>query len=288
MKKITILFAAAVIIGSVTLISCKKKTTEVKGCTDPTALNYNKDANVNDNSCAFPQSDQKSVTWFVTGLWCHVCGEYGVPSWDKLYENKKSVMVPISLHSGDAFSCPAGDTLLNSTYLKGGGVPRMGEGLKMVFPSGVTQTVSYNVQKMEQAVNSTISLPMYAGTQISKTISGNTISITTRTKFTEAQTGTEYYLAVYLLEDGLVADQVTDHGTISMTHNNVLRAAVTPVWGTMVASGNVEAGKLIEKTYSRSIPSTWNASKLKVVTVLYYRDGSTSGVTGVVNTNVSE
>lgn len=279
MKKITLILSAAAIACSVGLTSCKKKAAaDTLGCMDPTAFNYNKAATKDDGTCQLPQTDVKSAVFDKTGLWCHVCGEYGTPAFEQASTTLKGMMVPFSMHNGDAFSCTAGDNWLNG-YWKGGGTPSYAEGDKWLLQNGVYADVKGNVNKITQAVNSRIAKDIIVGTGLSKSISGNTLTVTANTKFANAASGVEYYQAIYILENGLVADQVTDHGTVSMTHNHVIRHCFSAVeTGDLIASGNIDAGKVITKTYTKNIPATWKANNLVIASVIYYKDGSSSAL----------
>ncbi len=285
-KSIQLLSIALTIAGMASLSSCGKKIKDVNGCKNTSAFNYNPAATIDDGTCQMPQTDQKTIAWDVTGTWCPPCGSYGLPTFDKLGEDFATSCAFVSLHSGDVFSSPAADTLMKSKFFAGTSVPRMGEGSKLVFPAGVYTDIAQNVQKMGGAINSTISLPMYVGTFLSKSIEGNTLNITTKTKFTEAQSDVDFYLAVYVNENGLSATQSTTTGSEVKIHNHILRTSVTPVFGTWVAGGAIDAGKVIEKTFSRSLPASWNAGNLEYIAVLYYKDAATStGRTGIANVN---
>lgn len=285
-KTVKLLSIALAITSMAFLSSCGKKTKDVNGCKNAAAYNYNAAATIDDGTCQMPQTDQKTIAWYITGTWCPPCGSYGVPTFDKLGEDFAASSAFVSLHSADIFSCAAGDTLMKSKFFAGNSVPRMGEGAKLVYPAGVTSDVAQNVQKMGGAINSTVSLPMYVGTFLSKSIEGNTLNITTKTKFNDAQSDVDYYLAIYVNENGLSATQSTTTGSVVKIHNHILRTSVTPVFGTWIAGGAIEAGKVIEKTFSRSLPATWVTGNLEYIAVIYYKDAATStGRTGIANVN---
>ncbi|MDZ4757145.1 MAG: Omp28-related outer membrane protein [Bacteroidota bacterium] len=288
MKKITLILSAAALVCTMGLTSCKKKTTvETPGCMDPNAFNYNKDAKKDDGTCQLPQTDRKATVYDVTGLWCPPCGEYGLPTFDKLSIDSKASVVPFSCHATDELTSTAG-TAIMTTIMPGTAVPRMGVGTTLVFPAGVTTDITYNVKTMNTKINSITINDLIVGTGIKKSISGNIMSITTNSKFVVAASGVEYYMAVFILENGLVADQKTQtKGTVSKIHNHVVRHCfTTSVTGELLASGTIDAGKLISKTFTKTIPAVWNAANLSVATVIYYKDQN--GKMQFENANIAE
>ncbi len=275
MKKITLILSAAAIVCTMGLTSCKKKaatTTDTPGCMDKSAVNYNASATKDDGTCQLPQSDVKAPIYDVTGLWCHVCGELGIPIFDQVNSDMKGTVVPFSVHSGDLFSCAAGDALL-ADFLNTTNVPSFGIGTGLI-PCYTPK--SSGVTEVKKKVNQIIGNDCIVGTSIAKSISGNTLTVTTNSKFLSAQSGVDYYLATYILENGLLADQITDHGTINMTHNHVVRHCFTSssCKGELIASGNIDANKTVTKTYTKTIPATWKAANLVIATVIYYKDGT--------------
>jgi hypothetical protein len=75
-------------------------------------------------------------------------------------------------------------------------------------------------------------------------------------------------VTIYILEDGLTStNQSGYNGTY--THNNVIRAALTPAQGdATVISGNT-AGTSFNKTYTANINSSWNTENLKIVAFVH-------------------
>ncbi len=289
MKKITLILSAAAFACTVGLTSCAKKaaTVETPGCTNPNAFNYNKDAKKDDGTCQLPQTTKKAAIYDITGLWCPPCGEYGLPTFDKVSTDNKLTAVPFSLHSNDLFSSPAATLLINGIF-KESSVPRMAVGTDWVFKAGVTTDINYNAQKMTAAINNIVLNDLVVGTNITKSISGGTLTVTTNSKFASAQSGTDYYLAVFVLENGLIGEQETvNKGKLSMTHNHVLRHCFnTSITGDLLASGTIEANKVITKTFTKVLPVLWNPANLSIATVIYYRDGS--GIMKFENANILE
>lgn len=71
--------------------------------------------------------------------------------------------------------------------------------------------------------------------------------------------GSDCKLTVYILEDGLVAYQVS--GGNNYVHNNVLRKALGSVKGVDL----MRDGDYYKNEFTYTIPSSWNADRLKVV-----------------------
>lgn len=290
MKKITLILSAAAIACTMGLTSCKKKTTtEISGCMDPIAFNYNKDAKTNDGSCQLPQTDVKAAIYDITGLWCHVCGELGIPVFDQVNEDMKGTVVPFSVHSSDAFSSAGGDALL-AAYLKTTSVPSFGVGSCSAGLIPCYTPKSSGVSQLKIKINPVLGKDCIVGTNLQKVLNGNTLTVTTNTKFMIPQTGTEYYMATYILESGLVADQITDHGTIAMTHNHVIRHCfnTTSVYGDLIggAAGAATPTGAITKAWTKTIPATWKAANLSIATIIFYKDAQ--GKMQFENANILE
>jgi len=98
------------------------------------------------------------------------------------------------------------------------------------------------------------------------------MTIETNTKFFISTEG-EYYLGVYLLEDGIVASQSGPKAGPNAVHDNVLRGG-NASWGELLTSGSVEANKNFEKTIKITLDPSWNNSKLSVFTILWKKNGA--------------
>lgn len=78
-------------------------------------------------------------------------------------------------------------------------------------------------------------------------------------------------LQVWVIENGIIATQSSNSGTIAdYEHNNVFRAAVNGTWGEEIA---FTAGEPVERGYSLAFAEKWNPDNLCIVAFVYDKDG---------------
>jgi hypothetical protein len=119
-----------------------------------------------------------------------------------------------------------------------------------------------------------------AGLEFIAARDGNNMNVMVRTLFFENVSG-EYYLSVYILEDGIdgssSAGQYAQNGVANPAtykHDFVLRTAATPnsAYGEMIASGSIAAGSKYDKTYAIPVDASWN--DIYVGVCLWKKDGT--------------
>ncbi len=114
-----------------------------------------------------------------------------------------------------------------------------------------------------------------------KTISGNTLTVKTVTKFFKEMTG-DYYVNIMLLESGFEAQQSGAPGG-SIIASRVLRvifsgengAGDEKFWDTKIASGTTAAGTEVSKNFSTTLKTAWKKDSLTVVATIWYKSGNT-------------
>jgi hypothetical protein len=100
-------------------------------------------------------------------------------------------------------------------------------------------------------------------------ISGNSISVTTKTKFWSAANGT-YYLAAFLIEDKVKAEQLGQTGIVE--HHFLMRGSMMPdfsPWGQVLASGAIAANTEFNKTFTMPLNPSWVKNNISVLLVVY-------------------
>ena len=103
------------------------------------------------------------------------------------------------------------------------------------------------------------------------------VTVHTSTKFASA--AGEHFLGVYLLEDGVMEEQVIDGSANTVTaHNNVLRGVSSTASGSLgieSIGATFVADQIVENTYTIPVPLTvGDISKLQIGVVVW--DGSTA------------
>lgn len=247
-----------------TFSGCKKTDSPdaIPGCMNPEALNYNSSANEDDGSCVIPEQKKRTIVLNFSSLGCGNCGAYGNPALTSAYTTFPNDVVPMKATIGDTLYCSIG-ILLISGY---------GSVSTPYFVVGNTNNVYYS------DINSVIPTEIYgtpeAGLAGVFSASGSTISVKTQVKFFSAVTG-EYYLAVYLMENGISAVQ-SGAGTSPIIHNKVLRgnAVGNFAHGEIIGSTSIAAGTIINKTYTTAINPAWNSSNMYAALALWKKNGS--------------
>ena len=241
MKKISLFLIAFILI----LSACKKEDKKV----DPIIFNqYNNDL----SRTLAPTDAQNGFAINYTVTWCGPCGDRGALIL-KAYSNDAPNGAIIAAHIDND---PMNNNLASSfksdrTY---SGTP--------TFWVGDSQSSS------STAVASLISkASANAGVDYSYEISGNTMTIKTKTKFYSSFTG-DAYLSILVLEDGIngnsSAGQYEQNGTSSSYpddnyfHNYVLRSSSINgnSYGEKIAS-TPSTDIVFEKTYTITIDSSW-------------------------------
>lgn len=233
--------------------SCNDDSTvEVEGCTDPNGLNYNAYATVDDGSCITPLQKQGAFALNYTATWCGPCGDWGAPKIHDMEESGSPVVAITAHASGDPMFISTLYNSFSSVRPTGGGIPS--------FWAGDTDDGGPG------DITSQLSQTPPAGIEFLSARVGNEMNVKVKVVFFENVTG-EYYLSVYVLEDGIdgsaSSGQYAQNGVANpdnYKHDFVLRAVATPdnAYGEMLASGSIAAGTGFDKTYAIPVDGTWN------------------------------
>ena len=223
-----------------------------------------------------------------TETWCPTCGSYGGPTLDDLVTNKEctsasvikacQASLPVSFNSPISAGwftdrvCPAWPTF----------------GINADVFGPISMNINSNVNYINTKINTFAGQPNVADVALMKSISGTTMTVTTKVKFYTAQAASkDIRLAVYVLEDNLIANQQMDGAPDepNYLHRNLLRAgnASTYKGASLNTSAAIAANQEFEKTYSITLNSAWKTANLKVVAVIY--DATATGLPIVINSN---
>ena len=131
--------------------------------------------------------------------------------------------------------------------------------------------------------------PSKAGVAIESSISDRDLTVKIKAKFSEDYTGLKY--VIYILENGLIADQYNyadfgygaDNPLKDFVHNHTLRKALTssPL-GDAITDASSKKGSVFEKTHTYTIPAAYNKDKMEIVAFVVKSDKS------VLNARYSE
>ncbi len=255
------------------LAGCNERTvtTDIPGCTDPSSINYNPEATVDDGTCMEPQPKQWGFVLEYTATWCGPCGSSGAPKMHEMYQ--AGDVVGITCHvDGDPMYNQELYNSFTSCRPTGGGIPSFWVGDQSGGNIGHLNTL---MQRNPDA-----------GVVFSSERKGNVMEVKVLSKFFNALSG-DYYLSVYILESGIdgTTGEYEQNGTSDpdYKHDFVLRAVATSsnAYGEKIASGNIQAGTSIRKDYSITLDPSWT-NDVYVAAVLWKKD-SGSGMYEYVN-----
>ncbi len=220
-------------------------------------------------------TEHKTFLIDFTSTQCCPCGANGLPAFKSGFASYPNKLCGMSLHcdltpGGDTLKCePEFDQLFFTVYNQSG-VPTFAVNNNIYYP---------DASKLASDIEATLAQPAVCGVGIAKSISGSTMSITTKTHFFKAASG-NYNIAIYITEDGLHQYQACSSET---THDHVCRGSANGYVGSSLTSGSVAAGQEFDKTFTWTIPSKCNSANLHVVAVIY--DMSSGKPKAVVNCN---
>jgi thiol-disulfide isomerase/thioredoxin len=203
-----------------------------------------------------------------TGTWCGNCPRVNHAVELAYAQTDKIVTVGIhrsSSNPADANYDPYNyDTSELEAIVNISGYPR-------ALLNRMTRWTPLEQNNITQVINLTQGENPKLGLAMDASITGNTINLETKVKFSKDFTNLK--LVVYVLENGLIYDQVnytnfyTGPGTISnFEHNHVLRACLTPLLGEAIANTNTTVGQTYTKSFSVPVPSNIaNVSNIEFV-----------------------
>lgn len=197
-----------------------------------------------------------------TGTWCGNCTRvaYGV---EQLLEQSDKV-VAVAVHNGDdPFSYEGIEPLRAQIYPESGDFPlptaRLNRTIFWKFP------VDINIQQAKNLTSNNCGL----GLALKSSLENGKLNVDVNIKF--AQDYSNLKLVVYIMEDGLIYDQVNyssyynnQNPVRNFVHNHVLRNVLTNILGDQITE-NTKAGNDITKRFSINLPNNIsNSNKISI------------------------
>ncbi len=230
---------------------------------------------LNINAQQVPEVQQSLITK-VTANWCSLCGTWGWTFYeDILADNDDKAVILTAHHSGDLTS---GVGASFQTNFETNSQPRFIVGNQ--DQAVISSSIEAKRTQIKDLVDANYASSPVANTGMDSHLDGNTLSIATKTRFFQATSG-EYYLGLYILEDGVMASQSGFDDDIA--HHSVLRSSFSPDhFGQLIAIGEINTGMEIENTFTINLDPMWNTSNIEVVAIIWKKEGETYQF---VNTN---
>lgn len=212
---------------------------------------------------------QQSLITKRTATWCPYCGTWGWDFFDALETNVSDKAVLVAAHFG-------GSTLENPVSLAwvdnlgGSSQPRFYVDNEMQSVNSGNQATALDVIKDKVSANAAKQPLANVGMQTSW--SGSDLSVQAKTRFFQSAEGA-YYLGIYLVEDGVLANQAGQSGQVE--HSRILRGSVTAAaFGDLLTEGSIAAGTEFDKTYTVD-PDAYETDNLDLVGVIWKKEAST-------------
>ena len=234
----------------------------ILGCTDSLSVSYNPNANTEDSTCIYPSPVKKALVFKQGATWSPYDATWGMQYTNDIMNDHSNSFV-ISLHYADTFSCNVGDeimTILN--YLS--------------YPHFFVGTTSINnsYTLLSTAVNDELNKPVEVAMAIADSVVGSDLFVGVHSQWMDTNNAGEFYLAIYILEDGQIAEQAFPAPTpidSNYVHNNVLRKEVNDLpFGSPITP--IDNNKIVH--YQITLDNSWVASNCYPVAVIWEKVGT--------------
>jgi hypothetical protein len=211
----------------------------------------------------------------LTATWCGPCGQWGWTLNEDIITAGagKAVFMGTYGSSSSLFYNPAAAAFKNQ-FDASAGWPAFclnGRNRTAYSASGgiYTSTTKTNVIA---AIDSTFATTAKVNAGFKMAYGTDSIRVSTRTKFFAEMTG-DFYLGIYLIENGALGVQTGLSGTVS--HHYVLQGSFSQPFGTQIATGTSAANKEILTNFALKTNASWDKTKLKIAAVIWKKNGST-------------
>lgn len=249
--------------------------------------------NSGDGADIVVSATQRAVVTYVGATWCPPCGAYGDPTKKYMESTHGSNVVILNVQSGDAISSssefgPKFGGVFN-TFVSNNGIPHAfySAANYSMTHRGFYTSASSNNSAADNDINSIKASTLEVGVAASATISGNTVTVKTLSKFYTA--AGQHYIGVYLLEDGVMATQKSSIAPDAITdHNNVVRTAAYTgnTLGIESMGTSFTLNQQVAGSYTIPVSTGWNKSKLQVAVVVW-KSNIADGISNAIIVNVN-
>ncbi|MBK9319103.1 MAG: Omp28-related outer membrane protein [Bacteroidetes bacterium] len=224
--------------------------------------------------------------------WCPPCGSSGGPAFDSLLSYEKTLLTAIKVYGGSNNSdldCAIGNSffsIYNNTTYGGNGIPKF---IIANVHQPVYTTWASTVNQSLTKANTFAADSVIAGVALNKAIVGDSIKINTKVQFFKEQlAGSDYRLALYVVESNVISSQSTNTGSVAnYQHKNLVRICNSSSYGGVVINNStaVSMDQVFENSFTLGLKPGWDKSKLKVVAAIWKFN---SNPAKVINSNVSQ
>ena len=224
--------------------------------------------------------------------WCPPCGTSGGPTLDSCLKQEGTLLTGMKINTSSnnsSLNWSTGQGMWNvfntGVFASANAIPSMAVNTtKQSVSTNISSNYSGAVNKATTFANGTV----IAGIALSKRISGDSMSVDTKVKFfSDIAAGSDYRLAVYVVEDKLITSQSTNSGTnANYEYRNLVRTSNSSAYYGLEVNNGGDAIALDQEfsvNYKMYLKPAWNKSNLKVIGILWKMGGSPAQI---VNSNV--
>jgi hypothetical protein len=224
--------------------------------------------------------------------WCPPCGTYGGPTLDSCLKQEGTLLTGMKINTSSnnsSLNWSTGQGMWNvfntGVFASANAIPSMAVNTtKQSVTTSVSSNYSGAVNKATTFANGTV----IAGIALRKSISGDSIAVDTKVKFfSDITAGSDYRLAIYVVEDKIITSQSTSSGTnANYEYRNLVRTCnASAYYGLEINNGGdaIALDQEFSNTYKMYLKPAWNKNNLKVIGILWKMGGSPAQV---VNSNV--
>jgi hypothetical protein len=229
-----------------------------------------------DNIDAIPVLKQRAVIVYQGATWCGPCGANGDPTKKHLEETYGTDVIILNCQSGDEISDAAAFGPLFGGQFANFFTPAISSIPHCYFSAAnyvmTDHGFATDETQFDAKVEEVLATNPKVGISAVTAIESGVVTIHTSIIFSTA--ADEHYMGIYLLEDGVMNEQVITGSDNEITeHNNVLRAASSSASGDLgiESLGNAfVADEIVSNTYTITVPSTvLDNSKLQIGVVVW-------------------
>ncbi len=260
-----------IVLLSVFVLSCKKESSPyVSSSAESNPHNYSE--SLSDVKTKYVKNCTLEV---YTTLWCGWCPRAKTLT-DQALTAYPNNVVPMEFHGG------GGSGLEDDNALSFDGVRTLMSAFSVPgYPTSyLNRKLNYTGKISEIAplitVSSTSNVSSPVGIAINSSLNGSKLSITARARFAQAMSGSK--LVVYVLEDGIVTAHANYYNDgkgnpiLNYVNDHVVRNSASSVLGDLIPAQTL--GSEYSKTYTVSIPTSWNKQRLSIAAIVVQSNNS--------------
>jgi len=206
---------------------------------------------------------QKTLVTKVTATWCPNCGSWGWDYFEYAIEDNSDKAIFVGAHHSGGLESAAGSDF--SSNFQAPYQPYFYAGnADMDVTNGNTTAKRTELQEI---INANAEMAPVANIGFAANLTGEFLTIEAKAKFFQEATG-DYYMAVYILEDGIVHNQ-SSNSTMAV-HPFVMRTSLTDSsFGSSMMNGTIAADTEFDESFSLQLNPNWNKENLVLIGVVW-------------------